>query len=267
MNLPCEIIQDLLPLYEDSVCSAQSRCAVEKHLQECKKCRTLLSEVGSVPVIEVAPEQHIAAGAIAKTFRRIRRRWWLSVVLVMFVVPIAIMVWKTLSGKGVHFGNLHELYIANAFMEDLQDRNYEAAYQRINLERLQKQWSTEWFDEEKMVNLFDDGYVEFCNAASLLDSKGGIQEYEYIGITQGGVYKEGAEPFYRVVYIIYINNTEHQVYVDVTDDGVEFFSCEGSFLDDPFAQLGMWSEYLWQSYEGCYFDPDTGEYVYYETRK
>lgn len=37
----CEIIQDLLPLYQDDVCSESSRKAVEEHLIECEKCREI----------------------------------------------------------------------------------------------------------------------------------------------------------------------------------------------------------------------------------
>ena len=32
----CDIIQDLLPLYHDGVCSAASQAAVEDHLASCK---------------------------------------------------------------------------------------------------------------------------------------------------------------------------------------------------------------------------------------
>lgn len=40
MKLSCEIIQDLLPLYEEKLCSEASREAVEEHLKECSICRT-----------------------------------------------------------------------------------------------------------------------------------------------------------------------------------------------------------------------------------
>lgn len=38
MKQPCGIIRDLLPLYHDGVCSAESRAAVEEHLAECSEC-------------------------------------------------------------------------------------------------------------------------------------------------------------------------------------------------------------------------------------
>lgn len=37
--IPCELIQDLLPLYADDCCSAASRKAVEEHLKHCPTCR------------------------------------------------------------------------------------------------------------------------------------------------------------------------------------------------------------------------------------
>lgn len=37
----CDVIQDLLPLYQDDVCSSSSRTIVEEHLKECQNCRTV----------------------------------------------------------------------------------------------------------------------------------------------------------------------------------------------------------------------------------
>lgn len=39
MSVPCEIIRDLLPLYQDGVCSEESRKTVEEHLQICETCK------------------------------------------------------------------------------------------------------------------------------------------------------------------------------------------------------------------------------------
>ena len=39
----CGIIQDLLPLYHDGVCSPESRTEVEEHLKTCPDCRAALA--------------------------------------------------------------------------------------------------------------------------------------------------------------------------------------------------------------------------------
>lgn len=41
-KIPCEIIRDLLPLYQDDICSEKSRNAIEEHIKECESCRTSL---------------------------------------------------------------------------------------------------------------------------------------------------------------------------------------------------------------------------------
>ena len=46
MKYDCEIIQDLLPLYIDDVCSIKSKVVIEEHILECSKCNELLSELG-----------------------------------------------------------------------------------------------------------------------------------------------------------------------------------------------------------------------------
>ncbi|MCM1440001.1 MAG: zf-HC2 domain-containing protein [Roseburia sp.] len=40
-DMKCDIIQDLLPLYIDNVCSEESKAYVEAHLASCEKCRNI----------------------------------------------------------------------------------------------------------------------------------------------------------------------------------------------------------------------------------
>ena len=42
-RLDHDIVQDLLPLYHDGVCSEKSRAAVEEHLKTCETCRAALA--------------------------------------------------------------------------------------------------------------------------------------------------------------------------------------------------------------------------------
>lgn len=45
MNKTCEIVQDVLPLYCDKICSKASVEMVEKHLLECQECQTMLNDL------------------------------------------------------------------------------------------------------------------------------------------------------------------------------------------------------------------------------
>jgi len=42
MKISCGIIKDLLPLYLDSVCSNESKAAIDEHLEVCNNCKTEL---------------------------------------------------------------------------------------------------------------------------------------------------------------------------------------------------------------------------------
>lgn len=49
MKLPCNVIEDLLPLYHDGVCSEESRSLVEAHIEECDKCKSILDALNAEP--------------------------------------------------------------------------------------------------------------------------------------------------------------------------------------------------------------------------
>ena len=71
MNQPCPMIQDLLPLYVDQICSQESRRAVEEHVENCPLCRARLEELrreDPLPPPEQDREQskaRVLAGAAA----------------------------------------------------------------------------------------------------------------------------------------------------------------------------------------------------------
>ena len=45
MKQSCNVIKDLLILYEDDACSEDSRKAVEEHLNECQECRNYFNKI------------------------------------------------------------------------------------------------------------------------------------------------------------------------------------------------------------------------------
>ena len=42
MNIKCEVVRDLLPLYVDGVASEESCTLIEEHLKECEDCKEYL---------------------------------------------------------------------------------------------------------------------------------------------------------------------------------------------------------------------------------
>ena len=79
MNVPCGLIQDLLPLYYDEVCSQESRSLVEEHLAECPACRQRLADLSApLPTPEEKEETAALKGvaiALAAIFLAVCPLW------------------------------------------------------------------------------------------------------------------------------------------------------------------------------------------------
>ncbi|MCD8382593.1 MAG: zf-HC2 domain-containing protein [Clostridiales bacterium] len=68
MKLSCNVIDDLLPLYVDGVCSAETTALVEEHLAACPRCQTRLEQMRSPePSEETARQRQEEAAALRKT--------------------------------------------------------------------------------------------------------------------------------------------------------------------------------------------------------
>ena len=85
--LPCELIQDLLPLYHDGVCSDTSRKLVDSHLETCEKCSAVLKSMTAeleMPKLETDE---------AKPLKTIKRKWkaktWIMSLIVGFAAFFA----------------------------------------------------------------------------------------------------------------------------------------------------------------------------------
>ena len=42
-KIPCKIIEDLLPMYIDQVCSNETKEIIENHLKQCDKCAKIFN--------------------------------------------------------------------------------------------------------------------------------------------------------------------------------------------------------------------------------
>ncbi len=75
MKIPCKVIRDLLPLYHDEVCSAESRQLVEEHLEQCEACRSELRTMEErLHVRPAQPGEEDAANAASKAWKKGTRR-------------------------------------------------------------------------------------------------------------------------------------------------------------------------------------------------
>ena len=76
-HLDHDIVQDLLPLYHDGVCSEKSRAAVEEHLKACETCRAALAAMDApLPGAkrEVAADDAAAVQKISEEWKKSKRK-------------------------------------------------------------------------------------------------------------------------------------------------------------------------------------------------
>lgn len=98
MSKQCKIVEDLLPLYHDGVCSEESRQMVDEHLTQCENCRKMLDQIEGELVSPAAKDADIKPlKNITKTVNKGKRKALiagisiaLAVVLILFA---GISIW------------------------------------------------------------------------------------------------------------------------------------------------------------------------------
>lgn len=74
----CKIVQDLLPLYHDGVCSEESRGAVEEHLAGCEACRQQLADMDAPLPAAAEKKTEDDAAAVERIAGEWKRGKWKS---------------------------------------------------------------------------------------------------------------------------------------------------------------------------------------------
>lgn len=94
----CEIIQDILPLYHDGVCSEASRSLVEKHIKKCNECEKMLNALNKTGAFdEMTMESTEVLERHAKREKSIVLKTGI-VIASLLMLPIIIAVILTLPG-------------------------------------------------------------------------------------------------------------------------------------------------------------------------
>lgn len=148
MKWSCGMIRDLLPLYQDEICSQESKTAVEEHIAECESCRKLLSFMNQeilLPVNEETGEDgdREPSGAeekkrLKKSFLKIRRRWRrllaFTAAAVILMMGVGTLVLHEYRGEGIVLSNLDEIRQAYRYMDQLKKGNYESVVSKLTYE-------------------------------------------------------------------------------------------------------------------------------------
>ena len=87
MDVNCNVIDDLLPLYADGACSNESRALIEAHLESCPACRDKLRRMQSAQLD--LPEQDIHTPQVAAYAKKVKRRRARAAAIAVFCALLA----------------------------------------------------------------------------------------------------------------------------------------------------------------------------------
>lgn len=99
MKLSCKVIEDMLPMYYDGVCSDESATLVEEHLKECPQCSRVLADLHSgidtpeKPVDDLKPLEGIQKKWKKSKRTYIRRGICIALAALLLVTAVLTGIW------------------------------------------------------------------------------------------------------------------------------------------------------------------------------
>lgn len=99
MKLSCKVIEDMLPIYYDGVCSDESATLVEEHLKECPQCSRVLADLHTginIPektVDDLKPLEGIQKKWKKSKWTYIRRGICITLAALLLVTAVLTGIW------------------------------------------------------------------------------------------------------------------------------------------------------------------------------
>lgn len=85
--MKCEVVRDLLPLYDEKLCSEESAALVEEHLKTCDACRSLLEKLPKAEIVEAEASD---IKPFVKVKQKLRKR--IVLLIILGVVLLAVLI-------------------------------------------------------------------------------------------------------------------------------------------------------------------------------
>lgn len=172
MKLSCNLIKDLLIIYEDDACSDDSKKVVEEHLRDCPACSKYYQTLKGTNALiseEIKEALNQEDKVIKKGLKKIRRRWIASLVAVFMLLPLlglAIMGYHEKHDEGIAFSNLDDIYRCMRYLKFIENKNFEKAAELVDF----YQADTSSMSKEEYQRYMKERFIRK------------LQEYDELGI-------------------------------------------------------------------------------------
>ena len=261
MKLPCKVIEDMLPMYYDKVCSEESAALVEEHLRSCPRCAQMLADLGAE--IEI-PEQKVddmkPLQKIRKSYRKMKLVGVIALLCALILVPCAFLMGTKKEPK-VEYSQEEAIAYANEFMACLEAKDYAKAYTYWNLEEEKRSLlEGNILTEADLANFEADGLKKFCQGGEKLESLGGITDVQ-LKISDASYNNRHGTDEYFISYTFRFNGKEEGFGISLTKDGIDGISSGDGLIRHPLSHLTLWVQWVVDDYMGKYYDFDLGTWV------
>ncbi len=139
-KIPCDLIKDILPLYDEKLCSEETNKIISEHLAECEECRKLISDI-------IIPETNISAVPDeSSAFKKINRKIKLGkrkirILAAFLVVIIGILIYLTAGqikkvGKMQSFDTIFQTIEVRSLAKKLAEGNIDEYMEYISYDNL-----------------------------------------------------------------------------------------------------------------------------------
>lgn len=182
MKQSCNVIKDLLILYEDDACSGDSKILVEEHLGECAECSKyfqMLKSTDDVISDEMKEEFTKEDKVIKKGLKKIRRRWIASLLAVFMLLPLlglGIMGYHEAHDDGIAFSNLDDIYRCMQYLKYIENKEFEKAAELVDF--YQDGSQLEGNIPEYITSMTEEEYQAYMKERFVQK----MQEYDALGI-------------------------------------------------------------------------------------
>lgn len=194
--MTCEVFNDLLLIYAAGECSDKTRKMVEEHVATCESCakslRAMTEPVGSgdarrekdtgdpgYPVGQSVTERLEEAAkemTFKKGFKKIRRRWLISILCALLIIPLAglgYLGYNETRGEGYAFSNIKGMSNVNSFMKCVQEGDYAGAVEYYDIESMYWELIREE-NKQAYKDLGVDQWAEMVREQYIRDMSGSV---------------------------------------------------------------------------------------------
>lgn len=194
MKYPCELIQDLIPLYIDGICSDESKKIVEEHLSLCKSCNEYYNSINNMKDIPIDSIKKEYDQKKAKSFQKLKKKLFHKQIL-MIIISISLLLitgWFTMNGlkkdieKVNYSDSISVSMIDGSLITRLQSsRIHQAEIKRVNLN--EKEYLFYYLENSKWDELTtgDEVYSELMLCPENKNAQDIDRIYYYTGNYEG----------------------------------------------------------------------------------